>query len=307
MGHTSKLLGCFILAALLSFSANSHATVVQFQTVLGDFEVELYDQQTPITTANFLAYVESGAYTDSIIHRSEKNFVVQGGGFSFDIENNKVVDIVQNASIKNEPFLSNTRGTIAMAKLGNQPHSATSQWFINLDDSNSALDTNNGGFTVFGKVTGDGMAVVDEIAKLKTGNYRATHDAFKELPLRNVSSAEIRRRVPLTEDNLMLIKNIMVLDGSGPEFNASSSSSNSSASSLSSSVSSSNSVSSSPSSSSSVASSSSSSVSSSSSSSISSSGTNNPSGSNGGGGSVSWLMLLALLGAGITRCTSPKD
>lgn len=305
--------------SVLAFSSTQAATV-QFQTVMGDFEVELFHETTPITVANFLEYVEAGAYTDSIIHRSVDDFIIQGGGFTFDIENNQIKSVSQNGPILNEPFLSNTRGTIAMAKLPNQPNSAVNQWFINLEDSNDFLDSTNGGFTVFGKVTDEGMDIVDEIAKLQIADYRSTNSAFREIPLRNVTSADINNKVPLAEDNLVLIKNIMVLSVSDTDLddNASSSVSSSVSSSSASSTSSDfSSVASSASSNNVVSSVSSSSIpasSSSSSSSVSpadsayssppaSPATTNSS-NGGGGGSTNLLMLLALCFVAIARKAS---
>ena len=87
--------------------------------------------------------------------------------------------------MQNEPFISNIRGTIAMAKLGGDPNSATSQWFINLADNSANLDTQNGGFTVFGHVTGNGMSVADAIAMLNRVNVGSPFDA---LPVRDYTS-----------------------------------------------------------------------------------------------------------------------
>jgi peptidyl-prolyl cis-trans isomerase A (cyclophilin A) len=175
-----------ILTPLLSMLAviacvlpqKSEATVVEFQTVLGNFEVNLYDNVTPTTVTNFLDYVNNGAYTGSIVHRSDPGFIIQGGGFRFDLTW-PATGIPANASITNEPELSNLRGTIAMAKT-NQPNSATNQWFINLANNSANLDVNNEGFTVFGEVVGEGMDVVDAIADLQLFNFGSP---FNELPL----------------------------------------------------------------------------------------------------------------------------
>ena len=124
-------------------------TIVQISTSLGDFSIELFDELTPITVANFLSYVNSGAYNGTFIHRSEPNFVIQGGWLVF-----------------NEPGISNTRGTLAMAKVGGDPNSATSQWFVNIGNNSSNLDEQNGGFTAFARVLDNGMEVVDAINAL---------------------------------------------------------------------------------------------------------------------------------------------
>ncbi|MDO3381983.1 peptidylprolyl isomerase [Gilvimarinus algae] len=196
----------------------AHATTVQFQTVMGDFEVNLFDKKTPETVANFLEYVESGAYEDTFIQRSVPNFVVQGGGFSFDLEEDTVKAIPANDPVTNEPVYSNQRGTIAMAKLGGKPNSATNQWFFNLADNSKNLDSQNQGFTVFGQVTGNGMAIVDAIAKLKFGNFSG--DDFlgdfplENMPIRNYSQEDYDDKLAVTEDHIVLIQNIVVLDAS---------------------------------------------------------------------------------------------
>ena len=163
--------------------------LVRFETVSGTFDVLLYEAETPGTVANFLNYVDAGAYNDTFIHRSMPGFVIQGGGFAFtdfsdpspDVEDYRAVP--SGDPISNEPGLSNVRGTIAMAKLGGDPDSATHQWFINLADNSANLDAQNGGFTVFGKVVGEGMAVVDAIASVPVWNADVLHTAFSNLPL----------------------------------------------------------------------------------------------------------------------------
>jgi cyclophilin family peptidyl-prolyl cis-trans isomerase len=157
-----RLIGSLVtsLSLLMGFVAlSAHATVVRLQTTQGAIEINLYDNAAPITVANFLAYVRSGAYTDSLIHRSVPGFVIQGGGYVWVNSNNTVTDVVTRPPIQNEfsASRSNLRGTIAMAKLGGDPNSATSQWFINLANNSSILDGQNGGFTVFGQVTAETM------------------------------------------------------------------------------------------------------------------------------------------------------
>src|SRR5690606_16543663 len=166
---------------LLSCAWIANATTVQIQTVLGDIEVNLFDKQTPKTVENFLAYVESGAYSDSIIHRSVPDFIVQGGGFEFN-EAWPPIAIPQSPTVVNEPVFSNVRGTIAMAKLGNNPNSATNQWFINLKNNSGNLDNQNGGFTVFGQVTGNGMAIIDAIAALQRPYLNQLSCTLKNIP-----------------------------------------------------------------------------------------------------------------------------
>jgi peptidyl-prolyl cis-trans isomerase A (cyclophilin A) len=139
-------------------------TLAQFRTVLGDIEVELYDQDKPVTVQSFIGYARNGAYGNTFFHRCIPNFVVQGGGFvvadpqstaAFSLSGTLLVPTT--APITNEfnvgPRLSNGYGTIAMAKTSD-PNSATSQFFFNLTNNAASLDdtNNSGGFTVFGRV-----------------------------------------------------------------------------------------------------------------------------------------------------------
>lgn len=187
------LLG-FILAAPCQVFPN---TVVRCTSNLGEFDLQLFDAEKPKTVANFLSYVNSGAFKNSIIHRSVLGFVVQGGGFFLD--GTSLNSVSARAPVVNEPGISNLRGTVAMAKLGGDPNSATSQWFVNLGDNSANLDAQNGGFTVFGEVLGNGMNVVDAIAGLPTYNAGG---AFTDLPLRNPA---------LTVDNLVLFSSVVAL------------------------------------------------------------------------------------------------
>jgi peptidyl-prolyl cis-trans isomerase A (cyclophilin A) len=175
--------------------------VVRFSSNVGDIDMELFDTETPLTVANFLFYVNAGRYNQSFIHRSVPGFVIQGGGLG--LNGTMIVPVPTNAAVPNEPGISNLRGTVAMAKLGDNPDSATSQWFINLKDNSENLDEQNGGFTVFGRVVGNGMAVVDRIAAFAT--YNATGQlggAFDELPLQSAS---------LTINNLILFSTARAL------------------------------------------------------------------------------------------------
>ncbi|WP_249349284.1 peptidylprolyl isomerase [Pseudoalteromonas phenolica] len=156
-----------ISAAMLLGSSSTMATIVEFQTSQGNFQVNLFNQTTPKTVENFMKYVNEDRYQGVIFHRLEPNFVLQGGGFFY--EGSIPLSQVESfGTVDNEPVYSNVRGTIAMAKVGGNPDSATSQWFFNLKDNSQNLDVQNGGFTVFGQVIGDGMEVVDKIAKLET-------------------------------------------------------------------------------------------------------------------------------------------
>lgn len=133
---------------------------------LGSFEVELYDADKPVTVSNFLRYVTSGRWTNMIIHRCDPNFVFQGGGFRVTNRfgaNPGLSRVPSFGAITNEfdvgRQFSNEYGTIAMARIGGQTNSATTDWFINLAD-NVGLDFVDGGFTVFGRVV-SGFEVVE--------------------------------------------------------------------------------------------------------------------------------------------------
>jgi cyclophilin family peptidyl-prolyl cis-trans isomerase len=188
----------------------AQATIVQFDTVLGPINVNLYDETTPQTVANFLTYVEAGSYTSNIFHRSETNFVLQGGGYEYTA--NGVVSIESNASVTNEPVYSNVRGSIAMAKLPNLPNSATNQWFFNLADNGTSqqLDFSNGGYTVFGEVADEeSMTVLEQIAELPHNFGFAS--PFASLPLRDYDASA--NQDP-DETNFIIINQITVLDAS---------------------------------------------------------------------------------------------
>ena len=158
----ARLLLALFVASLSIGPYAASATTVRLTTTLGAIDVILYDDSAPRTVANFLAYVASDAYRNSFIHRSVPGFVIQGGGFVWDDATAQVKNVVSKGSLANEFSLarSNRRGTIAMAKLGGDPDSATSQWYINLADNGANLDFQNGGFTVFGEVSAASMAAV---------------------------------------------------------------------------------------------------------------------------------------------------
>jgi cyclophilin family peptidyl-prolyl cis-trans isomerase len=154
-------------------------------------DLALFDTQAPATVANFLAYLSNGRYSANFFHRSVPGFIIQNGGFFF--QNDTTFDYVPTYDpVVNEPGVSNLRGTIAMAKLGGDPDSATSQWFINLADNSANLDAQNGGFTVFGRVLGTGMAVADAIAAVPTYNGSSIASAWTDIPLANYAGSLAR-------------------------------------------------------------------------------------------------------------------
>jgi cyclophilin family peptidyl-prolyl cis-trans isomerase len=176
-------------------------TMVALNTSAGTINIELFDTQAPRTVANFLNYLTSGAYNNSIFHRSAKltdgtPFVLQGGGFTFNTNPSRLDPIPTDPAVQNEPDpvnRSNVLGTLAMAKLGNDPNSATDQFFFNLGDNSSNLNNQNGGFTVFGKVVSAAdQQVVDTLAGIPTQNQGSAaalpaseQGVFTEIPLQN--------------------------------------------------------------------------------------------------------------------------
>ncbi len=192
-------------AALLVASSSAMATIVEFQTSQGSFQVNLFDQTTPKTVENFMKYVNADRYQDVIFHRLEPNFVLQGGGFFY--EGSIPLSQVESfGNVDNEPVYSNVRGTIAMAKLAGDPNSASSQWFFNLKDNSANLDVQNGGFTVFGQVIGDGMDIVDKIAKL---------ERCGSIPLVDYSQEKCADdQVNPDESNFITINAVTIIDNS---------------------------------------------------------------------------------------------
>ncbi len=145
-------------------------------------DLALHDAEAPLTVANFIAYTNAGRYGANFFHRSVPGFIIQNGGFYF--LNDTTFDYVPTFDpVKNEPGRSNLRGTVAMAKLGGDPDSATSQWFINLADNSANLDAQNGGFTVFAHVLGDGMTVADAIAATPRYDASSVDGSWTDLPL----------------------------------------------------------------------------------------------------------------------------
>ena len=146
--------------------------MIRFETSLGPITIELFDKEAPLSVQNFLEYVDSGHFDGTVFHRVIPGFVIQGGGMTADMRQKDT-----RAPIRNEADngLKNRRGTLSMART-NDPHSATSQFFVNLVD-NASLDPGRGGagYAVFGCVT-EGMDVVDKIAAVKTGSKGGHQD-----------------------------------------------------------------------------------------------------------------------------------
>ena len=198
-----KATGVFALLATILLAPHAQATIVRFDTSMGAIDVRLYPNVTPNSVANFLNYATTDRYDDTFIHRvpqsggSSADFVVQGGGFEMTASIFDAQGIVTDPPIADEFNFSNTRGTLSFAKnsLG-----ATSQWFFNIGN-NSGLDFQ--GFTVFGRVVGDGMTVVDAINDLDTIAAVFAEDApgedFDELPVVDIDKVLAQNNV-LKED-----------------------------------------------------------------------------------------------------------
>jgi len=154
---------------------------VALDTSKGRIVLELYPDKAPKTVANFLQYVKSGHYDGVIFHRVIDGFMIQTGGFTADMSQKPTKEPIQNEA---DNGLKNERGTIAMARTGD-PHSASAQFFVNTvnnDFLNHKSKTPQGwGYTVFGKVV-EGMDVVDQIAKVRTG----TRSGFQDVPVEPV-------------------------------------------------------------------------------------------------------------------------
>jgi cyclophilin family peptidyl-prolyl cis-trans isomerase len=173
------------------------ADLYVFDTVQGNIYVALRPDVAPKNVANFLHYVDNGTYTRSIIHRVVAGFVNQGGGYKVTSAGEPIASPTVTAVV-NEFKLSNVRGTLAMAKLGNDPNSATDQFFFNTAN-NSSLDTQNGGFTVIGQIVGvqgvagasqsAGLAVMDAINADKVYNAGSPFDS---IPLLNYISGTVK-------------------------------------------------------------------------------------------------------------------
>jgi peptidyl-prolyl cis-trans isomerase A (cyclophilin A) len=204
----------FVFLSSLFVATQSHSTTVQFQTVMGNIEVNLFDKTTPETVKNFLDCIDDGAYQNTVIHRSDKSLnVLQGGGLTYP-NALPLTSIKRKTSVLNEPVYSNVRGTLAMAKQSGKPNSATSEWYFNLKDNSSILDPNDiydtQSYTVFGQVTEASLPVLDAMATVDTfiiGSYT-------NFPLRNYTVDDYKNNVAADDTNLVLITNIVVLNAS---------------------------------------------------------------------------------------------
>jgi cyclophilin family peptidyl-prolyl cis-trans isomerase len=180
-----------------------------FETVLGRFSLELRDDAAPRHVANFLTYAQAGDYNNSFIHRGDsfeptqtlRSVIVQGGGFKPPL----ATDIPRRAPIALEYNLPNERGTIAAARSADI-NSATSEWFFNIMDNSMTFGpANGGGYSVFGRVLGTGMTIVDAIASLPRANASGTpnpNQLFGMVPVRNYTGG------PITEAHVVIVNSI---------------------------------------------------------------------------------------------------
>jgi cyclophilin family peptidyl-prolyl cis-trans isomerase len=189
------LWACSTLIASVA-SAEEANPKVMMKTTDGDITIELFADKSPITVENFLRYVDEGHFDGTIFHRVIPNFMIQGGGFTAELEEKPTHEPIVNES-RNK--LHNTRGTLAMARTSD-PDSAAAQFFIN-QRSNLRLDWSPGkdGYTVFGEVT-DGMQVVDIIALSDTGAAQAMTtrgpSVFQDVPVKPVVILSVSRLSP---------------------------------------------------------------------------------------------------------------
>jgi len=153
--------------------------MVKLQTTMGDIVIELNEEAAPVTVRNFLDYVEDGFFNGKIFHRVIPNFMIQGGGFTAEMTQDKTRDPIANEA---DNGLKNERGSVAMARTNN-PDSATAQFFINHTDNDflNYAGGANPGYAVFGK-TVEGMDVVDAIAAVET----ATRNGMDDVPVEPV-------------------------------------------------------------------------------------------------------------------------
>lgn len=178
MQYPIELLYCHAL------SSQSEPPVITIETSKGNIVVELFKEEAPLSSANFMEYARDGFFDDTVFHRVIPNFMIQGGGMTEDLVSKRTRAPVRNEAANG---LKNRRGTLAMARTS-EVDSATSQFFINLRD-NGFLDHGGRdyGYAVFGRVS-EGMDVVDTIAKVETGRFKG-HD---DVPLEPIVIRKVR-------------------------------------------------------------------------------------------------------------------
>jgi len=176
---TIVLLACISFSQSVAAQGNPAAVI---HTSMGDIQLELYPDQAPVSVQNFINYANAGFYDGTIFHRVISHFMIQGGGFTPDMQKKATGEAIQNEAANG---LSNKRGTVAMART-NDPHSATAQFFINVQDNmnldyTSKNSSRTWGYAVFGRVT-SGLEVVDEIRFVQT----SSQPPFSDVPVEPV-------------------------------------------------------------------------------------------------------------------------
>ncbi|MDT8427327.1 MAG: peptidylprolyl isomerase [Pseudomonadales bacterium] len=197
----SQRIAGIVVAGLLLSQQVMADPFVRVSTTYGDFTLELLDEAAPATVQNFLNYVNRRDYNGTFIHRLDAGFVFQGGAFRFQPFVG-LINVPQDPPVVNEFNISNTRGTVAMAKLPSDPNSATSQWFVNLGDNSANLDNQNGGFTAFARVMGDGMSVADQIGAQPVFNLGSLTPT---LPLRGDTSGGVSSALDVKANNFITL------------------------------------------------------------------------------------------------------
>lgn len=206
------------------FTDPDSPSAVLVDTSEGDFSIILQDELTPDTVRNFRTYMNAGDYSGVAIHRAPLGFVVQSGGYKPTVApspDNKFTVVTKRPPVKNEPGLPNFRRTVAMAKSPGDPNSATSEFFVNMNDNRLNLDAQNGGFTVFGRVPDAEMGVLDDIfgSNYHTGDYSYQIEVngnwlrgiFEDFPLKgpaNTLTAESDGYKRVDKANMLSIQSI---------------------------------------------------------------------------------------------------
>lgn len=168
-----------LILIVFLFSPSATAAEAVFETVKGTFVLNIDEEKAPVTAQNFIQYVQDGFFDDLIFHRVIPGFVIQGGGFTSDMQPRQTRPPIVNEAATSG--LKNIKYSISMART-NDPNSATSQFFININN-NGVLDydKNPPGYAVFGQIT-KGQEVIDAIAAVPTGN----HGPYQDVPLKPV-------------------------------------------------------------------------------------------------------------------------
>jgi peptidyl-prolyl cis-trans isomerase A (cyclophilin A) len=201
------------LAAAATVRPASAGTLVSMNTNRGTILIDLFDGLVPDTVNNFLGYVNSNAYTNTLVHRSTSLAdtglaVIQGGGYTYNAGTGAFVPIPKPTTVDLQYNRANSRGTIAMARTAD-PNSASSEWFINTSDNSSVLgQQNGGGYAVFGWVVGSGMSVADGINNL----FKTTVSGFPNVPLQNYTPP-----AAVQQANLIFNNSVTVV-GTHPDF-----------------------------------------------------------------------------------------